>query len=114
MDNEKKLTNINVNEVLEVLNSKEQHHDDAELPEQLTRCDSPDTADTEDTQRRTDIQELLAEGSNSQRKANAVAKPTNRKIKSEEENASEVDQTKSKALEKTKVYPASKSCFFTS
>ena len=54
-------------------------------------------------QRRANIQELQAEGSNSQRKAIGAAKPTIPKIISDEEN--EVDQTKSKALEKIKVYP---------
>ena len=99
MDNERRLSSIKINEVLqEVLDSQAQHHDDAELSEQLARGDS---LDKEDTQRRADIQELLAEGSNSQCKANAATKLTNWKMKSEEKN--EVGQTKSKASEKMKV-----------
>lgn len=62
----------------------------------------------ENSWRRADAQELLAESSNSHRKA--TAKPTYRKLKSEEEN--EADQSKSKALEKIKVHPSSESTFF--
>ena len=54
-----------------------------------------------------DIQpeEPFAEGSNSQRKANAAtAKPTNLKMKSEEENV--IDQTRFKDSEKIKVHPS--------
>ena len=107
MDNQKGPSNIKINEVLlEVLGSQAQHHDDAELSEQPARDHS---FDKEDAQRKADIRDLLAEGSNSQRKA-AAAKPTNRKMKSEEEN--EVDQTKSKSLEKIKVDLWDKSSFF--
>lgn len=109
MDYEKKLSNIKIEEVLlEVLDSQAQHLGDAELSEQSAIGDS---LDKDDTQRRAATQELLAEGSNSQRKANVAAKPTNRKMKSE---GDEVDQTKSKALEKMKVHFPSKSSFFRS
>ena len=98
-ENEKKLGDIKVNEVLlEVLDNKAQHHDDAELSD-----------DKENTQRRADTLELLAGGSNGQRKTSA-AKPTYRKMKSVKEN--EVDQTRSKALEEIKVHPSSELSFF--
>jgi len=95
-----KLSNIKTNEVmLEIFDSQAQYHDDedAELSEQSARGDS---FDMEDTQTRAAIQELSAEGSNSQHKGNGATKPSNWKMKSEEEN--EVNQTKSKALEKFK------------
>ena len=94
---------------MEVLRNKAQHHDDAELSEEPARGGS---LEKENTQRRADTQELLIEGSNSQRKASAATKPTYREMKSEEEN--EVDLTKSKALEKIKVHPSSNSSFFRS
>lgn len=107
MDNGKKLTNIKINEVLELLNSKGQNQDDAKLPKQPDRSDSLNK--DEDTQRRADTQEPLAESSNNQRKAKAAAKSTYQKVKSKEEN--EVDQTKYK---KIKVHPLNKSSFITS
>ena len=107
MDNEKKLSNIKINEVLsmlEGLDSQVQSHDDAELSEQSLRGNS---FHIEDTQRRVAIQELSADGFN---KVNGAAEPNNWKMKSEEEN--EVNQTKSKALEKIKVHPSNKSSLF--
>ena len=86
----------------EVLNSQAQRHDDVDHSEQSDRSDLLNMGDT---QRRRAIQEPLTEGSNSQHKANGVAKPTNQKIKSEE---NEVDQMKSRASEKIKVHPSSK------
>jgi hypothetical protein len=75
-----------------------QHHDDAELSKKPNRGDS---LDKKNTQRRADIQEPFVEGSNSQRKAKAAAKPTNPKMDFEEKNV--VDQTKYKASEEIKV-----------
>lgn len=112
MENNKRLGHININEVLlEVLDSQAQH-DDVEL------SGGGDSLDKENTWRKADVQELsaggdilelFAGGSNSQRKTNAAAEPTNRKIKSEEESV--FDQTKSKTSEKIKVHPLSKSSF---
>jgi len=81
----------------EVLDGKAKNHDDAE-PSDSEGPDRGDSLVKENTQRRADI----AEGSNSQRRANhdVAAKPTNRKKKSDEENM--VDQTKYKASEETK------------
>ena len=70
--------------LLEVLDSQTQQHDDAELSEKPDKGDSLQV-DKESRQRTADIQELFVEGHNRQRKANAVAKPTIRKMKSEED-----------------------------
>ena len=83
---------------------KAQHHDDAELSKKPNRGDS---LDKKNTQRRAVIQESFLEGSNSQRKANAAAKPAYWKMSFEEENV--VDQTKYKASEEIKVLPSIKS-----
>ena len=101
-DNQKRPNAIRINEFLaEVLDSRAQH-DDADLSEQ------PDRSDSINAQRWPALRKFLSEGSNTQRKANAAAKPTNRKMRSEDEN--EADQTKSKALEKKKVHSSSKFC----
>ena len=85
--------------MLEVLDSQTQHYEDTELSGGPARGDS---LEKENTWRRADIQEPLAEGSNSQREASAAVKPTYRKAKSEE---NEVDQSKPMSLqERIKVY----------
>ena len=79
-------------------------NDVVDVAEQSDRSDSLNVGDT---QRRRAIQECFAEGSNSQHKANGAAKPTNQKMKSE----NEVDQMmKFRPLEKIKVHPSSKFC----
>jgi hypothetical protein len=94
---------------LEMLDIQEQNHDDVELSVKPD-SDRGDSLDEENTQTKADNQELVAGGSNNQRKANAAtAKPTNQKIKSEEQNV--VDQKKSKDSEKIKVHLSSKSRF---
>ena len=104
-DNQKRPSNIRINELLaEVLYNQAQHQDVVDVSKQSDRSDSLNMGDT---QRRRATQELLAEGSNSQHKANGAAKPTNQKMKSEE---NEVDQMESRSLEKIKVHPSSNLC----